>query len=425
MEQVKHSNKISVITVVRNDVEHIRTTIDSFFSQTYLDKELIVIDGASTDGTAEIVREYANRLSYWCSEPDNGIFEAMNKGIAHASGQWINILNSGDVYASTTSLESLISALEDKTSVLYGHSLEDNGRYYKRMEAREPVFLEYGPTFRHGSALVRSDVQKSHLFDLSRKKDLSYALDWHMLYSLYKEGYKFQFVDTTVEIYRQEGTSNRPYQNLWMNYKITAQGRFSLRKLLFFFVLVFRTWRKQSGINLYLSAFIRDYIVNGPLSHIPFWSLRKFYLKRVGLKIGRGSFIMRKNHIMQPHHLQIGENSHINQDCLIDARGGIMIGNSVCISHRVTLMTGSHDINSRVFMGKFKPIEIEDYAFIGVNSCILQGVHIGKGAVVSAGSVVTSDVPDFCIVGGIPARQMGCRKEINLTYDCDGWLPFT
>ncbi len=89
-------DKISVITVVYNDVEHIRETMESFFSQTWENKEYIVIDGGSTDGTADIIREYSDRLAFWCSEKDGGIYDAMNKGIAHVTGNWINILNSGD-----------------------------------------------------------------------------------------------------------------------------------------------------------------------------------------------------------------------------------------------------------------------------------------------------------------------------------------
>lgn len=101
-------NKISVITVVFNDVAHIKETMESYFSQTWEEKEYIVIDGGSTDGTADIISKYADRLAYWCSEPDGGIFDAMNKGIKYAEGDWINILNSGDLYASPHSLEQAI-----------------------------------------------------------------------------------------------------------------------------------------------------------------------------------------------------------------------------------------------------------------------------------------------------------------------------
>ena len=90
-------NKISVITIVLNDVANIRKTLDSFFSQTWEEKELIVIDGGSSDGTTDIIKEYADRIAWWCSESDDGIYDALNKGIAHCTGDWINVLNSGSL----------------------------------------------------------------------------------------------------------------------------------------------------------------------------------------------------------------------------------------------------------------------------------------------------------------------------------------
>ena len=120
------SNKISVITVVFNDVANIRATMESFFSQTWEDKEYIVIDGGSTDGTVDIIKEYADKLAYWCSEKDNGIYDAMNKGIVHATGDWINILNSGDYYASNDALNKVITLALDinSTDILYANSIE-------------------------------------------------------------------------------------------------------------------------------------------------------------------------------------------------------------------------------------------------------------------------------------------------------------
>ena len=78
-------DKVSVITVVYNDVEHIQETLESFFSQTWSNKEYIVIDGGSTDGTENIIRRYIDRITYFCSEKDNGIYDAMNKGILHST----------------------------------------------------------------------------------------------------------------------------------------------------------------------------------------------------------------------------------------------------------------------------------------------------------------------------------------------------
>lgn len=153
------------------------------------------------------------------------------------------------------------------------------------------------------------------------------------------------------------------------------------------------------------------------VSCIPFSFLRKCCYRRAGVKIGVGSIINRKLYVLRPENLELENYTHINQGCFLDARGGIKIGNSVSVSHYVKLVTGSHDVQSSDFKGIFKPIVIKDYAWIGVGAIILQGVTIGKGAVVAAGAVVTKDVPDFCIVGGVPAKMIGNRNK-ELDYRC-------
>lgn len=89
---------ISVVTVAYNAVTTIEKTILSVINQTYPNVEYIIIDGGSTDGTVEIIKKYANKLAYWVSEPDNGIYDAMNKGAKVATGEWINFMNCGDSF---------------------------------------------------------------------------------------------------------------------------------------------------------------------------------------------------------------------------------------------------------------------------------------------------------------------------------------
>ena len=428
------SNKISVITVVYNDVKHIRETMESYFSQTWEEKEYIVIDGGSTDGTAEIIREYEGRLAYWCSEPDGGIYEAMNKGIEHATGDWINILNCGDKYVDKTTLENVITSYTENVSdnpdrkdcsVVFGNSIEVTGTHKALKYAESDTSkLRYAPTFRHGSSLIKASVHKQNLYDLSKKGRLGYALDWDMLFTLYKNGHRFLHVDVFFEEYMLEGVSNRPYRNLWYNYLITRKNVYDINAGRFLLSTVFSQYRADSVFNLWARAFIVEFLLNCVCPHIPFWSIRRILLKLARIKIGVGTFIMRKVYIMESTLLKIGSHSHINRGCLLDARGGLTIGDNVSVSHNVSLLTGSHDAQSSNFIGIFKPITIDNYAWVGANSTVLQGVHIGEGAVVAAGAVVTKDVEPYCIVAGIPAKKIGERNK-NLSYNCNGWMPFT
>lgn len=419
--------KVSVITVVFNDVAHVRETMESFFSQTWEEKEYIVVDGGSTDGTADIIKEYADRLAWWCSEPDGGIYDAMNKGIAHATGDWINILNSGDLYASKNALRDAIINTPDieRADVVYGDSIERhpvNGDVF-RPACKDLDRMKDGPIYRHGSSLVRTSLQRQHLFDTAQQARFGFSLDWLMIFGLYQEGCTFQKSNSTMEIFRTEGVSNNYRQSMVYNRMITRGRDLNWKDHLAVLKAIWTDRFKQSGLYRWMVAFLTEYVLNDILPHIPCWPIRKAVMKFLKMKVGKGSFIMKKVYIMTPQQLAIGQHSHINRDCLMDARGGIAIGDNVSISHRVAMVTGSHDYNSPSFRGRFLPIKIEDYVWIGVGATILQGVRIGRGAVVCAGAVVTKDVEPYSIVAGIPARKIGKRNQ-DLYYHCNGATPF-
>ena len=112
---------VSIITVVYNNDRYLAATIDSVIEQSYRNIEYIVIDGGSTDGTLDIIRQYADRIDYWISEPDNGLYDAMNKGIALARGEIIGILNSDDLYFADTVAQVVSAYLQhDSSTVIYG-----------------------------------------------------------------------------------------------------------------------------------------------------------------------------------------------------------------------------------------------------------------------------------------------------------------
>ena len=254
------------------------------------------------------------------------------------------------------------------------------------------------------------------------RKDLGYALDWELIHRLYVKGYVFKKVNTIIECYEKDGLSNNEILNRWYNFKITNNGGV-IEKLKFLKSICLYKWH-SSSIFKYYQTFVTEFLINDILPHIPFWNIRRAVLKRRGIKIGYGSFIMKRVYFQDVFKLEIGKYSHINRGCLIDARGGLRIGDNVSISHNVSIVTGGHDHQSPIFAGKFQPIFIDDYVWIGVGAIVLQGVHIGKGSVVCAGAVVTKDVGDYEIVAGVPAKKVGERNH-NLEYHCLWETPLT
>ena len=113
--------KLSIITINYNNAEGLRKTLASVASQTYANIEHIIVDGASTDGSVEVIREYENQLHIthstihllWSSEPDNGIYNAMNRGIRKATGEYVQILNSGDLLAAPDVTARMMDALHE------------------------------------------------------------------------------------------------------------------------------------------------------------------------------------------------------------------------------------------------------------------------------------------------------------------------
>jgi len=152
------------------------------------------------------------------------------------------------------------------------------------------------------------------------------------------------------------------------------------------------------------------------VGHIPSHLVRKFIYSLSGIKIGSGSTIHMWANFFQPNNISIGEDSIIGDHVFLDGRATLSIGNHVDIASSVMIYNSEHDIESTDFHAILEAVKIEDYCFIGPRVIILPGVKIEKGAIVAAGAVVTQNVPPFKIVGGVPAKVIGERKNKNLKY---------
>lgn len=183
---MKKSPKISIVTVCYNCKDVIEKTICNVLKQTYRNIEYIVIDGASTDGTKEIVERYADRLAYWKSEPDTGIYDAMNKGINVATGDWIIFRNAGDYFFKPTTIEDVFDWYEDKGEdfIVGGMRSFDHGGYNDKFYQLQDADVWHRAFISHPSTFVRLSVQKANLFPTSYR----IASDYYFFQKLMLEG---------------------------------------------------------------------------------------------------------------------------------------------------------------------------------------------------------------------------------------------
>lgn len=149
---------------------------------------------------------------------------------------------------------------------------------------------------------------------------------------------------------------------------------------------------------------------------IPVHFIRRLFYKAAGMRIGEWSTFHYGARFYEPKNIEIGTDTIIGDNCFLDGRAKLKIGDHVDIASQVLIYNSQHDINSEDFHAIEKPVVIEDYVFIGPRAIILPGVTVHKGAVIAAGAVVTKDVVSYKVVGGVPAQEISERKLKDLKY---------
>ena len=204
---------VSIVTISYNAAAEIEKTIQSVLTQTYTDYEYVFIDGASKDRTVEIIESYreafeAKGITYRVySEPDKGIYDAMNKGIDKTCGEWTLMLNAGDVFVDASVLMDVFDGIGYDADVVYGNTVFQETckgiTYYKRVPARSLNRFDEGMTFCHQSVFVRSEVLKKYPFDMSFK----IVADFDQFTRMLRDGVPFAHIDTYVSVFDGSGVS--------------------------------------------------------------------------------------------------------------------------------------------------------------------------------------------------------------------------
>ena len=203
---------ISIITINRNNADGLRKTMQSVLSQTFDNYEYIIIDGASTDSSVEVIKSFvedpknADKVGYWVSEPDRGIYNAMNKGISRASGEWTIFLNSGDCLINDEVLTKVSSHLRQEYDIVSGVQQYDYGGKFSGLEEYDTYtfILEYG--FPHSSSFIRKI-----LFEKYGYYDESYRIisDWMFFYiTIVKNRVPFKIISEVVSLFDTTGISS-------------------------------------------------------------------------------------------------------------------------------------------------------------------------------------------------------------------------
>lgn len=186
--------KVSVVTVCFNVEDILEDTIKSVVSQTYGDFEYVIIDGASRDGTVDIIKKYSDKIAYWVSEPDKGIYDAMNKGIEVATGDYIIFMNAGDKFADARVLDKVSAYLNGSIVVTgrwsrcYADGSKKNGQPDKlsRFKTDMPIC--------HQATFVNLSYHKKNLFDTSCR----FSADYKFFYNTWRKGESFSIIDVLV-----------------------------------------------------------------------------------------------------------------------------------------------------------------------------------------------------------------------------------
>lgn len=229
------SKKISIITVNYNDKAGLEKTFKSVASQTWRDFEFLVIDGGSTDGSKELIEANANNIDYWVSEPDKGVYSAMNKGIKAAKGEFVIFMNGGDIFCNDLVLENVESKLTSDFDIYYGdnYKVKSGSKRKKTYPQKLSFSFFYTSSINHQSTFIKRQLFLDNYF---YKEDYKIAADWDFfIYTICHKNTPYKYLNMTISEYDFTGMSSTD------KYKDSTEKE------------------RQKTLNQYFPAFVEDY----------------------------------------------------------------------------------------------------------------------------------------------------------------------
>lgn len=201
--------KISIITINYNNAEGLEKTLKSVVEQSYSDYEYIVIDGNSTDGSVGIIKKYADKISYWLSEPDTGVYNAMNKGIKKAQGEYLSFMNSGDYFVNNNVLKSIFDGENYTIPILRGNFISDYGTHQEQRnnlgDKDITIYDLYTQSLCHQAVFLHKTLFTRYGY---YNENLKLVADWEHNLKAILAGEQTLHLQTEVAVYDMNGLSS-------------------------------------------------------------------------------------------------------------------------------------------------------------------------------------------------------------------------
>ena len=198
----------TIITVVKNEKKRLQETIKNIQKQTYRRIQYVIIDSASTDGTAELIKKYEDYINYWVSEPDNGIYDAMNKGLFKSDGEYILFLNAGDTFPDVNTLQNVADQIEQNgfPDFIYGDAFEIDveGNHFLR-HSRMSSHKTVGMFTHHQSMYYRREIVER--FNLRYDTSLQIAADYKFTCQFLEHARSELYIAKPLSVFLQGGLS--------------------------------------------------------------------------------------------------------------------------------------------------------------------------------------------------------------------------